>query len=227
VTTTTSLLPAIEIDARGPATASVIFLHGLGADGHDFEPVVPLFRMPWARFILPHAPSRPVTINGGHVMPAWYDILHLDLDPHRHDREDLVGVRTSAAALTALIARENARGIPSSRIVLGGFSQGGAMALYTGLRHPETLAGLLVLSAYELARDRHSEHQGANASTPIIFCHGRHDPLVPLFAGKAASEAVTRPGRAVRWHEFPLQHEVSLPEIEVVTGWLHERLPQQ
>lgn len=222
-----SLLPALELDARGPATASVIFLHGLGADGHDFEPVVPLFRMPWARFILPHAPARRVTINGGMVMPAWYDILHLDLDPHRGDREDVSQVRTSAAALTALIAREHERGIPSSRIVLGGFSQGGALALYTGLRHPEPLAGLLVLSAYELCRDRHDELTDANAGTPILFCHGRFDPIVPMFAGRAAHDAAVRPGRDVRWHEFPIQHEVSIPEIEIVTRWLHERLPQQ
>lgn len=218
-------LPCVEIDARVPATASVIFLHGLGADGHDFEPVVPAFNLPWARFILPHAPSLPVTINGGYVMPAWYDIRTLDFDPHG-EREDEAHVRASADAITALIARENARGIAPSRIVLGGFSQGGAMALFTGARHPEPLAGLLVLSAYELLPGRRDEHSPANAATPILFCHGRHDPLVPMFAGQAACEAFRRPGRDVRWHDFPIQHEVSIPELQTVAAWLHERLPQ-
>jgi phospholipase/carboxylesterase len=221
----TRTLPCVEIDARVPATASVIFLHGLGADGHDFEPVVPAFNVPWARFILPHAPSLPVTINGGYVMPAWYDIRSLDFDPHGA-REDASHIRASAVAITDLIARETARGIAPDRIVLGGFSQGGAMALFTGLRHPEALAGLLVLSAYELLPDRRDEHSAANAGTPILFCHGRHDPLVPMFAGKAASEAVRRPGRDVRWYDFPIQHEVSIPELQVVAAWLHEHLPQ-
>ncbi len=220
-----ALLPCVEVDADRPATATVLFLHGLGADGHDFEPVAPMFRMPWCRFVFPHAPAMPVTINGGYVMPAWYDIRSLDLDPHRTDREDMTHIRASAAAVTALLAREVARGIPPSRIVLGGFSQGGAMALYTGSRHPEALAGLLVLSAYEVGRDARDELAPANERTPALFCHGRFDPVVPLFAGQAAAEGARRPGRDVRWHEFPIQHEVSVPEIEVVGQWLRERLP--
>ena len=222
-----TLLPCVEVDASVPATASVLFLHGLGADGHDFEPVVPLFRLPWARFVFPHAPALPVTINGGYVMPAWYDIRSLDLDPHKHDREDELHIRRSAAAIEALIAREVARGIPPSRIVLGGFSQGGAMALFTGTRHPEPLAGLLILSAYEVLRNARGEQTPANASTPIFFAHGRFDPVVPMFAGRAACEDARRPGRDVRWHEFPIRHEVSMPELETVGLWLHERLPQQ
>jgi phospholipase/carboxylesterase len=222
----TQLLPCVEVDAQVPATASVIFLHGLGADGHDFEPAVPAFGLPWARFIFPHAPSLPVTINGGYVMPAWYDIRTLGFDPHERAREDANHIRASAAAITALIARENARGIASDRIVLGGFSQGGAMALFTGTRHPETLAGLLVLSAYEVLPDSRHEHTRANADTPILFCHGRNDPLVPAFAGRAAYEATLAPGRDVRWYDFPIQHEVSLPELQVAAGWLRERLPR-
>lgn len=222
----TDLLPCVEIEAQVPATASVIFLHGLGADGHDFEPVAPIFKLPWARFIFPHAPAIPVTINNGHVMPAWYDIRSLAFDPHAGPREDEAHILASAAAITRLIARERARGIASDRIVLGGFSQGGAMAQFTGTRHPDPLAGLLILSAYELLSDRRHEHARANLDTPILFCHGRHDPMVPLFAGRAAHEAALRPGRDVRWHEFPIQHEVSLPELQVVTAWLHERLPR-
>ena len=225
--TPSPLLSCVEVDAPAGASASVIFLHGLGADGHDFEPVVPVFRMPWARFVFPHAPSMPVTINGGYVMPAWYDIRSLDLDPHRHDREDVDHIRASAAAVTALIAREVARGIKPSRIVLGGFSQGGAMALYTGSRHPDTLAGLLVLSAYEVCRNARHELTPANQNTPALFAHGRFDPIVPLFAGRAACDDARHPGRDVRWHEFPIQHEVSMPELEVVGQWLRERLPEQ
>ena len=221
----TEVLPCVELDTEVPATASVIFLHGLGADGHDFEPVAPLFKMPWARFILPHAPAIPVTINSGMVMPAWYDIRSLGFDPHAGPREDEPQILASAAAITRLIARENARGIASDRIVLGGFSQGGALALFTGARHPDPLAGLLVLSGYELLPERRHEHTRSNLDTPILFCHGRHDPLVPLFAGSAAHEAALSPGRDVRWHEFPIQHEVSLPELHVVAAWLHERLP--
>jgi len=225
--TPSPLLSCVEVDAPAGASASVIFLHGLGADGHDFEPVVPVFRMPWARFVFPHAPSMPVTINGGYVMPAWYDIRSLDLDPRARGREDEGHVRRSAAAIEELIAREVERGVPAARIVLGGFSQGGAMALYTGARYPERLAGLLVLSAYEVLRERRDEESAANRETPAFFGHGRHDPIVPLFAGQAACEAARRPGRDVRWHEFPIQHEVSLPELEVVGRWLHERLPRQ
>lgn len=220
-----ALLSCVEVEARVPATASVIWLHGLGADGHDFEPLVPHLRLPHARFVFPNAPAIPVTINGGYVMPAWYDIRNLDLGPAGADREDPAQIRRSAAAITALIARENERGIADDRIVLAGFSQGGAMALYAATRHPRGLAGFLVLSAYELLRGHDSEHSPANAGTPALFCHGRNDQMVPMFAGQAACESARRSGREVRWYDFPIGHEVSMPEIQTIAGWLQERLP--
>jgi phospholipase/carboxylesterase len=220
-----ALLPCVEVEARTPASASVIWLHGLGADGHDFEPLVPHLRLPHARFVFPNAPAIPVTINGGYVMPAWYDIRNLELAAHVKDREDPTQIRRSAAAIEALIARENARGIPSERIVLAGFSQGGAMALYVATRHARRLAGFMVLSAYELLPAHGSEHCEANAMTPALFCHGRHDQMVPMFAGQAACESARRSGREARWYDFPIGHEVSMPEIQTIAGWLHERLP--
>lgn len=220
-----ALLSCVEVEARVPATASVIWLHGLGADGHDFEPLVPHLRLPHVRFVFPNAPAIPVTINGGYVMPAWYDIRNLDLSPTGTDREDPAQIRRSAAAITALIAREHERGVADERIVIAGFSQGGAMALYTATRHPRALAGFLVLSAYELLRGHDDEHSPANAATPALFCHGRHDQMVPMFAGQAACEAARRSGREVRWYDFPIGHEVSMPEIQTIAGWLQERLP--
>ena len=222
----TALLPCVEVEARGPATASVIWLHGLGADGHDFEPLVPHLRLPHARFVFPNAPAIAVTINGGYVMPAWYDIRNLEMSPHAQDREDPAQIRRSAAAIEALIAREVARGVPTERIVLAGFSQGGAMALHVATRYPKRLAGFMVLSAYELLRGTLSAQQtDANLDTPALFCHGRHDPMVPMFAGQAACESVRREGRDVRWYDFPIAHEVSLPEIHTIAAWLRERLP--
>jgi phospholipase/carboxylesterase len=207
----------------------VIWLHGLGADGHDFEPLVPHLRLPHARFVFPNAPAIPVTINGGYVMPAWYDIRNLELSPQAHgkaDREDPAQIRASAAAIEALIARENSRGIPSERIVLAGFSQGGALALYVAPRHARPLAGFMVLSAYELScPPTPASGSEANAGTPALFCHGRHDPTVPMFAGQAACESARRSGREVRWYDFPIGHEVSLPEIQTIAAWLRERLP--
>ena len=220
-----ALLPCVEVEARKPASASVIWLHGLGADGHDFEPLVPHMRLPHARFVFPNAPAIPVTINGGYVMPAWYDIRNLELRPQVQDREDPTQIRSSAAAIEALIARENSRGIPSDRIVIAGFSQGGALALYVAPRHAKPLAGFMVLSAYEVLPSLASEHHEANTTTPALFCHGRHDPTVPMFAGQAACESARRSGRDVRWSEFPIGHEVSMPEIQTIAGWLLERLP--
>ena len=224
----TALLSCVEVEPRTPATASVIWLHGLGADGHDFEPLVPHLRLPHARFVFPNAPAIPVTINGGYVMPAWYDIRNLELSPQAHgkaDREDPAQIRASAAAIEALIARENSRGIPSERVLLAGFSQGGALALYVAPRHARPLAGFMVLSAYEVLPAHASEQSEANAGTPALFCHGRHDPTVPMFAGQAACESARRSGREVRWYDFPIGHEVSMPEIQTIAGWLRERLP--
>ncbi len=220
-----ALLPCVEVEARTPASASVIWLHGLGADGHDFEPLVPHLKLPHARFVFPNAPAIPVTINGGYVMPAWYDIRNLELSPQVQDREDPAQIRSSAAAIEALIARENSRGIPSERIVLAGFSQGGALALYVAPRHAKPLAGFMVLSAYEVLPSLAGEHHEANANTPALVCHGRHDPTVPMFAGQAACESARRSGRDVRWYDFPIGHEVSMPEIQTIAGWLRERLP--
>jgi len=220
-----ALLSCVEVEARTPASASVIWLHGLGADGHDFEPLVPHFRLPHVRFVFPNAPAIPVTINGGFVMPAWYDIRNLELSPHVKDREDPAQIRRSSAAIEALLARENSRGVASERIIVAGFSQGGALALHVATRHAQRLAGFMVLSAYELLPDHASEHSEANARTPALFCHGRHDPMVPMFAGQAACESARRSGREVRWYDFPIGHEVSMPEIQTIAGWLRERLP--
>ena len=220
----TQLLPCVEVEASVRATASVIWLHGLGADGHDFEPLVPHLKLPYARFVFPNAPAIPITINGGFVMPGWYDIRNLELSPHVKDREDPAQIRRSADAITALLARESERGVPPDRIVLAGFSQGGAMALHIAPRFAHTLAGFMVLSAYELLIGSGGEHE-ANAATPALFCHGRHDPMVPMFAGQAACEAARKSGREVRWYDFPIAHEVSLPEIHTIAAWLRERLP--
>lgn len=221
----TQLLPCVEVEAGVRATASVIWLHGLGADGHDFEPLVPHLRLPYVRFVFPNAPAIAVTINNGFVMPAWYDIRNLELSPHVKDREDPAQIRRSAAAIEALIAREVERGVPTERILLAGFSQGGAMALYVATRHARRLAGFMVLSAYELLPGHASEHSEANASTPALFCHGRHDTMVPMFAGQAACESARKSGREVRWYDFPIGHEVSMPEIQTIATWLRERLP--
>lgn len=226
------ILPTVEVEPRsGSASASVIWLHGLGADGHDFEPIVPLLQLPHARFVFPHAPEIPVTINNGWVMRAWYDIRSLDRRP---DREDPAQILSSAAKISALIEREVERGVSSERIVLGGFSQGGAMTLYTGLRYPRRLAGLVALSGYMLLPDRLPiEVAEANGQTPALLAHGTFDDLVPTFAGREAHDriaaldddrgAATR--RALDWHEYPIGHEVSPAELGVVGAWLRARLP--
>lgn len=220
------LLDCIEI-GPGPgagATASVIWLHGLGADGHDFEPIPPLLGLPKVRFILPHATPRPVTINNRHVMRAWYDILSLDFSGVRESEAD---IRGSQAQIEALILREQQRGIPSERIVVVGFSQGGAMALHVGLRWGERLAGVVVLSAYLVMSETLAADQSpANATTPILFCHGSRDPIVPLWLGKAAHDQVkaASPERPVQWYDYPMQHAVCPEEIAEIARFLHERL---
>ncbi len=223
------LLPTVEVEpTRGTASASVIWLHGLGADGHDFEPIVPLLQLPHARFVFPHAPEIPVTINNGWVMRAWYDIRTLDRRP---DREDPAQILSSAAKISALIEREVERGVSSERIVLGGFSQGGAM---TGLRYPRRLAGLVALSAYMLLPEQLAgEVAAVNQATPALMAHGTFDDLVPTFAGREAFdriEALDRDRRAeerrpLDWHEYPIGHEVSPAELGVVGAWLRARLP--
>jgi phospholipase/carboxylesterase len=211
-------LSCVEVGPRGEPRGSVVWLHGLGADGHDFEPIVPLLGLPDVRFVFPNAPSRPVTINAGMVMPAWYDIVSLGgPDPD----EDAAGIRRAARLVAAFVQREEGRGVPSSRIVLAGFSQGAAMALHVGTRFPRALLGIMVLSGYEvLAETREAEADEANRATPILFCHGTHDPLVGVERGRAAHRAHARPEREVEWHDFPIGHEVSPAEIDVIRAWL-------
>lgn len=219
----TEILPCVEIEPEGEPLGSVVWLHGLGADGHDFEPIVPMLRQPRLRFVFPHAPSQPVTINGGWVMPAWYDILTLE---RSSDRESEADIRRSAKLVEALLQREKERGIPAERIVLAGFSQGAAMALHVGLRHPQTLAGLLILSGYRvLASTFDAERSEANQGTPILMAHGRLDPVLPVDLGHEARDFLRErmPEAEIEWHEFPIGHEVSPPEIEVVAAWLSRR----
>ncbi len=213
-------LDCLEIEPPQPAGASVIWLHGLGADGHDFPPVVPMLGLPadhGVRFVFPHAPRIPVTVNGGMVMRAWYDILAMDFDR----RVDEAGVRRSAAQVAALVAREQERGIEARRIVLAGFSQGGAIALHLGLRHGERLAGLLLLSTYFACDgDLERERSAANADVPIFQAHGTLDPMVTHAMGVAARDRLRALGWAVEWHEYPMHHEVCAPEIDAAGRWL-------
>lgn len=213
------LLPAVEIEPRGPTRHSVIWLHGLGADGHDFPPIVgemgldPRLSIRW---VFPHAPAIPVTINGGMVMPAWYDIRTLDF----HARHDEAGIRLSSARLERLIEREVERGVAHERIVLAGFSQGGAIALHTGLRHPRRLAGIVCLSTYlVLGETLAAERSPANLDVPIFQAHGTLDPMVGYERGAATRQALEEQGHAVEWHEYPMQHQVCLEEIEDLAAW--------
>ena len=215
------LLPCVEMQAEGAARGAVIWLHGLGASGHDFEDVVPLLQRPDVRFVFPHAPRKPVTINGGMIMPAWYDILSLE-GPRLE--EDERGIRSSAALVRALIERERERGMEAAQIVLAGFSQGGALALFVADRHEQTLAGLMVLSGYELLADtREAEQREANARTPLLLCHGLNDPMVPISRGRETFESHAVNGRPAAKHEFPMAHQMCMEEIEVIRGWLAER----
>ncbi|MBS0193265.1 MAG: dienelactone hydrolase family protein [Proteobacteria bacterium] len=211
--------------ATGPApTWSVIFLHGLGADGNDFAPVVPqLVRPGWPaiRFVFPHAPVRPITINGGMRMRGWYDIAALDIA----SREDEAGVRASIALVDALIAREGERGVPASRIVLAGFSQGGAIALATGLRRTQPLAGIVALSTYlPIAQTSIAESTPAARTTPVFMAHGSFDPIVPVMLGQRSRDALAALGMAVEWHAYPMAHQVCPPEIAALTDWLGARI---
>jgi phospholipase/carboxylesterase len=217
-------LEVIDVDTAPNPTASIIILHGLGADGNDFVPVaqeLDLGNVGPVRFVFPHGPTRAVTINGGMVMRAWYDV--------RHDagarREDEPGVRASQQRIEALIAREKARGIPADRLVLAGFSQGGAMALHTGLRHGERLAGVMALSCFlPLAEQVGAEASTANRDVPIFLAHGTHDPVIPLARARQAHEVLTRLGYPVEWHEYPMPHSVCDAEIRDIGAWLTQRL---
>jgi phospholipase/carboxylesterase len=205
---------------RGEARACVIWLHGLGADGHDFESIVPelgLAQELGVRFVFPHAPSIPVTLNGGMVMPAWYDIEEVDLR-RRHDE---AGIRRSAQQLSALIDAERAAGVPDDKMVLAGFSQGGAIALFAGLRHPRKLAGILAMSTYLVVEEAtEAERSEANRATPILQAHGDFDPMVPVARGADARDRLIALGYSVDWHTYPMQHQVCLEEIQLVGSWL-------
>ena len=220
-----TMLETIEVETGPKPTGSIIWLHGLGADGHDFEPVVPEIVRPGSRalrFIFPHAPVRPVTLNGGMPMRAWYDVRGLD----RHSAQDELGIRAADAAVCALIRRENERGIAPNRIVLAGFSQGGAMALYTGARFGERLAGVMALSCYMvLAATFAAEHQAANQQTPIFMAHGRQDPVLDIGMGKAACSLLVAAGYAVEWHDYPMAHSVCAEELTAIASFLQKVLP--
>lgn len=218
-------LDAVEINPPVPPRASLIWLHGLGADGHDFEALIPelgLVRERALRVILPHAPYRPVTINGGHVMRAWYDILAPDLQ----QGEDAQGIRESEQLLRALIEHEVGNGIPAEHIVLAGFSQGGAIALQTGLRYPQRLAGILALSTYvPLAASLAAERAAANVAVPIMMAHGLHDPVVPLVLAERCRDQLLGLDYAVDWRSYPMAHAVCPAEIADIRDWLGVCLP--
>lgn len=215
---------AVVIEPAAAHRASVIWLHGLGADGHDFEPIVPELHLPdelGIRFIFPHAPVRPVTINAGMPMRAWYDVRHMDL----RKQEDIDAIEDSTSIVNSLIATETDAGIAAEKILLAGFSQGGAIALHTGLRYPARLAGLLILSAYLPLPERlASEASPANRTTPVMMCHGQFDPIIPESAGKHSCQFLQQRGYAVHWHSYPMQHAVCLEEIQDISRWLAEIL---
>jgi phospholipase/carboxylesterase len=220
-----SQLEAIEIETATSPGASIIWMHGLGADGHDFVDIVPelgLPARPGVRFVFPHAPKRPVTINGGYVMRAWYDIR----DDGGVRREDAAGVRASQTSIEALIQREKERGVPAASIVIAGFSQGGAMALHTSLRHRERLAGVMALScSLPLADTLAAEAAPANRDVPIFMAHGTHDPMIPMARAMRARETLVGLGYRVEWHEYPMPHSVSLEEVRDISAWLGKVLP--
>lgn len=224
-------LKRIEIDpASGDAPeGTIIWLHGLGASGHDFAPVAPLLGLPHVRFVFPHAPEIPVTINGGMVMPAWYDIITLDHQAQGGPpREPEESVRHGARLVEALIAEEIERGCPAGSILLAGFSQGAAMALHVGLRYPATLRGIVVLSGYMVLPTTFAEEvHAANNETPMLFCHGSDDPMVPRAGGHHAYELVRKAStsRSIAWQEYPMGHEVCPEELGKIALWLRQRFP--
>ncbi len=215
-----NLPECVELETGASPVASVIWLHGLGADGHDFEPIVPQLALPATlpvRFVFPHAPVRPVTLNNGYPMRAWFDIVKIGLNQPR-DRD---GMLASRAALEGLIAREHQRGIPAARIVLAGFSQGGAVALYTGLQYKEKLAGIIALSTYlPLTEGFDVQLSAANGTTPIFYAHGTQDPVVPLALAEHTRKALMARGCSILWHTYPMPHAVHPEEIQHMRTWL-------
>jgi phospholipase/carboxylesterase len=221
---TSTTLETIQVDTGPNPTISVIWLHGLGASGDDFVPMVrelDLTGLPAIRFIFPHAPTMPVTVNNGYVMRAWYDIVGADLSR----REDEKGLRASQAMVEQLIAQEKARGVPAERIVLAGFSQGCAMTIQTGLRHPEKLAGLLCLSGYvPLHASIASERHPANHDTPIFLAHGRGDQVIPIIRAEQSRDLLKSLGYQVEWHEYLMPHSVCQEEVDDIGAWFRRVL---
>jgi len=219
------LLPAVEIEPAHPADASVILMHGLGADGHDFETLVFELGLPSTsaiRWVFPHAPIRPVTLNGGMPMRAWFDIIGLD----RRSEEDEAGIRASARSVQALVQREKERGIPAARIVLAGFSQGGAIALHVALREPERLAGIMALSTYLPLRSTLPEEiHSANATVALFLAHGTADPIVPVALAEGSRDTLLAHGFDVDWHTYPMPHSLCNEEVADIREWLLRVLP--
>jgi phospholipase/carboxylesterase len=216
------LLETIDIETGKNPGASIIWMHGLGADGNDFVPIVGELGLGSraVRFVFPHAPMRPVTINNGYVMRAWYDVSFGDLEG-KSRRADEQGVRESEAQINALIEREEKRGIKAGSILLAGFSQGGAIALHTGLRHPRKLAGVMALSTYlPLGESLPSEGSPANKATPVFMAHGMFDNVVPLMMGAGSMTYLSGLGYPVEWHQYPMQHSVCPEEIRDIGAWL-------
>lgn len=217
------MLETIEINTGDEPLGTVIWLHGLGADGHDFEPIVPELRLPgWLRlrFVFPNAPIRPVTINAGMRMRAWYDVIGLD----RRSMQDEAGIRESSAATVQLIERELERGLLPHQVVLAGFSQGGAVAIHTALRYPQRLGGLLALSTYmPLGHTLEAEASTANRDLPILMAHGRQDPMVSISLAEASRDALTAAGYPLHWKAYDMPHAVCAEEIADISFWLQER----
>ena len=218
---TRKLLDCIEITTAEQCDYSVIWLHGLGASGHDFEPIVPelhLLQRPGVRFLFPHAPVRPITVNGGAAMRAWYDISSVDFEEREQDSE---GIRDSAAAIVDLIEHEIGRGVPASRITLAGFSQGGAIALYTGLTTTHRLGGILALSCYlPLQSDVLSGIDESHQGVPVFMAHGLSDEVVQLRYGEQSRAVLEASGVPLEWHTYPISHSVSADEVADISAWL-------
>ncbi|HZP65801.1 MAG TPA: carboxylesterase [Rudaea sp.] len=217
-------LPSIEIETAPNPRHAVIWLHGLGADGHDFEPIVPELVAPdWPalRFVFPHAPVRPITINGGMAMRAWYDISGQEIA----QRQDEAGIRASIGLLGELVDREIARGVASANILLAGFSQGGAIVLAGGIRHAQPLGGIIALSTYlPMAEKTDAEAAAANRTTPVFMAHGMLDPTIPHALGEMSREYLKQRGYAVDWHAYPMAHQVCMEEIADLRRWIGARL---
>ncbi|MEZ5445865.1 MAG: alpha/beta fold hydrolase [Gammaproteobacteria bacterium] len=217
--------PPVIVEGAGEVTAAVIWLHGLGADGHDFEPIVAELDLPpghGIRFVFPHAPVRPITINRGMAMRGWYDVAANDLTR----LEDEAGIRDSARILNEHVAAQRARGIDNRRIVVAGFSQGGAIALFAGLRHQEPLGGIMALSTYlPLPMTLTAEANPANVDVPIFMAHGSFDPIIPAHQGDASAKLLKTSGYKVEWRSYPMPHSVCEEEVADISRWLRQRLP--